>query len=239
MRCKKSIYILVSGCILILPGCGRIVDWAKESFYQGQDLNDYKTAPREFLRSITVYDQFETVGMFDALWLSDPVRTAYAQLYSCRQGKSSEHEKAFLRRQLEENKHYIVFYVLSLYSKPLDAEDALWSLFLDVDGSRYVPTEIKAVELAPEYKFFFGKRFSKFKVPYLIRFNVCDIENKPIITEGTQIVRLIFRSVEKEAELLWDLAKLPPIIRLTEKECKPDDNESCKKGDVNVQNNSL
>ena len=208
MRYKILFYIVPSFFLILLPGCGRIVDWAKDSFYQGNDLYDYSTIPRKYLRSITVYDQFETMGTFDSLWLSDSVRTAYAQLNACKRGKSFEHERASLRRQLEENKHYIDFYVLSLYNKPLDTEDALWTLFLEVGGNRYAPIEIKAIELAPEYQFFFGKRFSKFKVPYLVRFNAYDIENRPIITKRTEEIRLIFRSVEKDVMLNWNLREL-------------------------------
>jgi hypothetical protein len=210
MRCKRKIYVLLSGCILLLSGCGRIVDWAKESFNQGHDLDDDGKIPREFLRSVTVYDQFETLGIFDALWLSDPVRTEYAQLHSRKHGKSIEHQKAFLRRQLEENKHYIVFYVLSLFSKSLDAEDADWTLFLEINGKQYIPiAKPEAIDLAPEYTFFFGKRLSKFKVPYLVRFNSFDVENKPLLDEGVKEIYLVFRSVEKEVRLTWDLTSLP------------------------------
>jgi len=201
-------------CLLpMLPGCGRLVDWAKESFYQGDELYDYSNMPRQFLRWVSVYDQFETLGIFDALWLSVPVRASYARLHACRHGKSVEHEKAFLRRQLEENKHFIVFYVLSLYSKPLDNEDTAWSLFLEVNGKHYAPTEIKATDFAPEYRFFFGKRLSKFKIPYLVRFNAYDVENRPIITKGAERIRLIFRSVEKEVALSWDFCTLTSDIQ--------------------------
>jgi len=218
MNGKTIIYWFFSWSLLLLPGCGRIVDWAKDSFYQGNDLHDYSKVPKEYLRSITIYDQFETLGTFDSLWLSDSVRTAYAHLHACRHGKTPDLEKAFLRRQLEENKHFIVFYVLSLYSKPLDAEDAAWSLFLEIDGHRYAPTEIKAIDLLPEYTFFFGKRFSKFKVPYWIRFNAYDVENKPLITKETEEIRLIFRSVEKEVMLSWDLCTLPCDIDKEQRE---------------------
>jgi len=207
-------------CCLLLSGCNRVIDWAKESFYQGDELRDYSVVPRQFLRSVKVYDQFETLGIFDVLWLSGPVRTAYAQLHSCRHGKSCEHEKAFLRRQLEENKHFIDFYVLTLYNKPLDGEDSLWSLFLDVDGCRYAPQEIEAIDLSQEYKFFFGKRFGKFKISYMIRFSAQDIENRPLIDENTSSISLVFRSVEKETMLSWDLLKLPCTTKFIDCDCK-------------------
>ncbi len=217
MRINLIVLLTLSSFIVLFSGCGRIVDWAKESFYQGTELHNYSKVPSRFLRSVSVYDQFETVGAFDALWLSIPVRTSYAQLHACRHGMSLEHEKAFLRRQLEENNHYIDFYILSPYSKPLDAEDSLWSLFLEVNGCRYAPRDkIKAVDLVREYKFFFGKKFNKFKVPYLARFVAVDHENNPLIDDDTKVIRLIFRGVEKEVILEWDLGALPQTTKLEE-----------------------
>jgi len=230
MRYRIKLYWLISCFIFLLPGCGRIVDWAKDSFCQGCDLSDYSKVPRQFLRSTTVYDQFETLGAFDVLWLSGSVRTAYSQLHACRYGKTMEHEMAFLRRQLEANKHYIDFYVLSLYGKPLDMEDSMWSLFLEIDGRQYGSMEIHDVitDFPPEYKFFFGKRFSKFKVPYMVRFNAHDVENRLLIDEETTVIKLIFRSVEKEVVLSWDLKVLPCTSKLVECECKERENRENK-----------
>jgi len=220
MRCLLKKLGLLCGCIMLLPGCGRIVDYVKESFNQGQDLSDFSKIPRQFIRSVTVYDQFETLGMFDSLWLSDPVRIAYAQLHACKYGKSKEHEKAFLRRQIEENNHYIDFYVLSLYILPLDTDDSKWSLFLEVNCERYAPIEVKAIDLAQEYVFFFGKHLSRFKVPYLVRFSAFDVENKPLISRSTKEIHLVLRSVKKEAVLTWNFAQLQCIdIQTLHKSC--------------------
>jgi len=207
---SRNLLWTISLCLMVLlPGCScRIVDWAQDAFYQGRDLNDFRTVPQQFLRYITVYDQFETLGMFDAIWLAPSVRAAYSRLYSCKRGKSMDHEKAFLRRQLEENNYFIDFYVLSLYDRPLDTDDSAWTLFLEIDCERYTPTEIKAIDLEPEYKFFFGKRMSKFKVPYRVRFNANDLDNVPLIDGNTQSVSLVLRSVEKEVMLTWCLPQL-------------------------------
>jgi len=209
MNFKHTFYTLLIAIIILLPGCScRIVNWAQDTFYQGCDLNDFRTIPQQFLRYVMVYDQFETRGIFDAIWLAPSVRAAYSRLYSCKRGKSMDHEKAFLRRQLEENNHYIDFYVLSLYDKPLDSDDSMWTLFLEIDCERYTPAEIKAVDLDPEYTFFFGKRFSKFRVPYRVRFNAKDLDNVLLIDGHTKSISLVFRSVEKEVALTWWLAQL-------------------------------
>lgn len=197
--------ITCSVLICLLPGCGRVFDWVEDSFNQGTNLDQYTKVPQRYLRSITVYQQFTTIGMFDALWLSDAVRTAYVDLYALKHGKNDEQKKFFLRRQLEENNHFLSFYVLSLYENPLNSLDTKWSLFLMVDDKIYSPIEIKVVELNPEYILFFGKRYSRFKIPYLVKFNAKDMDSNFIVSDTTKTISLCFRSVSKEDLLTWDL----------------------------------
>src|SRR5690606_26100571 len=109
--------IIVSCLIMLvgpvfLGGCTRIVDWGRSSFYQGENII-LSQAPESYIRSVVIYDQLRTVAIFDALWLSDVVRSAYTDAYALKRGKSWEQKQLFLRRQLEENNHFISFYVLS------------------------------------------------------------------------------------------------------------------------------
>lgn len=195
---------LLAVLVLGLPGCGcRVIDWAEDVFYQGTKLEQSAAAAQAYLKSIVVYDEFTTQAMFDALWLSDAVRTYYVDLCALKYGKSDEQREQNLRRQLAENEHFIMFYVLSLYDFPLKEKEAMWSLFLEINGNFYAPVELKSVDLTPEYKKIFGKSFSRFKVPYLVKFNALDIDNKPLITQETSHIALHFRSNEKETMLAW------------------------------------
>ncbi|HSW74122.1 MAG TPA: hypothetical protein VLG71_03110 [Candidatus Limnocylindria bacterium] len=190
---------------LTLTGCGRILDWTKDSFYQGQDMAQNKL-PRTYTRSIVVYDQFETVGMFDALWLSDEVRMAYTDVWALKFGKNEERKQAFLRRQLEENRHFIMFYVLSLQNIIINDARGDWSVFLQIDDQNYTPIELTVLEeLDFIYKSFFGPRCNRFKDVYLVKFDARDADENPIITETTKAIRLFFRSTKKQALLEWDL----------------------------------
>lgn len=197
---KSAVIVIFLGSFC---GCGRIVDWAEDSFDQGKDLNNYSKVPRLYVRSVSVYDQFETRGMFDGLLLADPVRKAYVNLCMLKHGKTEEQKNVFLRRQLEENNYFITFYILSLYEKPLNGADTDWSLFLEIDGEIFAPIEIKAVELGPEFSLFFGKQFSRFKVPYVVKFNARDIDNNLLISNKTKTIALYFRSVNKQVSLVW------------------------------------
>lgn len=208
--------------LLMLTGCGRIIDWGKSNFYQGEqlDINIKEVTP--FIRSVTIYDQLETKAMFDALWLSDEVRTAYAKLHTLRQGKDDELQKAFLRRQLEENIHYISFYVLSLHDIKLGDKESCWSLFLQIDGVDYLPLEIKQLDLPYEYQIFFGKQWNRFKAPYLVRFRAKNDDDTPLITEQTKRIIMHVRSAYKEHAFIWqlqedELIKVKPIIKKKKK----------------------
>ncbi len=191
--------------ILSLPGCGRLVDWGKQTFNQGQEVDEINNRIKNYIRSIKVYDQFTTRGIFDAIWLSDEARIAYSDLYAFRQGKSDEHTKTFLRRQLEENKHFISFYVLSLYEVPLGDSNAEWNLILKVDEKEYGPVEVKKVELPHEYRIFFGDKFTRFKEPYIVKFGAKDVDDKIIITPETKKLELLFRAVDRRVVLCWEL----------------------------------
>ena len=66
--------------LILLPAC-RVVDWGKRRFDQGEPRTNAKADVRAQVRSSRIYnDQFETVGLFDALYLSSEVRTAWVDV---------------------------------------------------------------------------------------------------------------------------------------------------------------
>ncbi len=210
MMYKTSTFIIL---FALLPGCGRIIDWGKTNFYQGKELTNFASEVKPYIRSITIYDQLETKAIFDALWLNDMVRTAYANLHTIRQGKNEEKLQTFLRRQLEENNHYVTFYILSTHEVKLGVPEAQWSLFLLIDGREHYPFEIKEVELPYEYQIFFGDRWNRFKVPYLVRFKAITDE-EPLLAEETNQIELIVRSAQKEHVFVWTLSNEPEVVEL-------------------------
>jgi len=188
------------------------VQWGKDNFYQGEDVKKQTQIPRDYVRSVVAYDQFMTQAVFDAIWLSDEVRTAYVNSLYLRTGKSDEEKNMFLRRELEENSHYITFYVLSLYNVPLADPLGEWSVYLKIDDAVYQPIEIKYVDLNAEYQSFFGRLFSRFKTPYQIKFDAKDVDCSPIITPETSHVQLYFRSIKKEVSLSWNVCATEDTI---------------------------
>jgi hypothetical protein len=192
--------------LLLLPSCGKLIDWGKERYNTVSYINYDRTLAQKYLRSIITYDQLTTEAYFDALWLSDEVRAAYVDLFVLKFGKTEEQQKIFLRRQYEENNHFISFYVLSLYENPLGEPLSEWTPFLRIDEVNYQPIEIKVVDLSPEYIYLFGKKYNRFKVAYSVKFDAKDIEDEFLITPDTQKIDLYFRSAQKEAILSWDVS---------------------------------
>lgn len=202
---KRDITLFLTASLFLtgLPGCARLIDWGKKSVDQGKNIKKETKKAQEHVRSTRVYDQFTLIGGFDSLWLADPVREAYAELYALKHGRSQEDNKVFLRRHLEENNHFISFYVLSVADIVIGEKDSKWTVFLKIGENHFVPTEFKTVELAPEYEAIFGKKFNRFKVAYLMRFNAKDIEDVYLMQPDTQEIGLVFRSVKKEVAHTW------------------------------------
>jgi hypothetical protein len=201
---NNSLYIIIM-VLLLLPSCGRIIDWGTRTFVQAPSLQASISAAQKYIRSVTLYDQLTTRARFDVLWLSDDVRVNYANLFALKFAKTEEQRKVFLRRQLEENNHFITFYVLSLYDCPLGDLSSEWTLFLQIDDRYYAPIEIKSIEFSPEYIHIFGKKYNKFKVPYSVKFDAKDIDDQFLITSETKNITLHCRSVISEVTFVWDI----------------------------------
>ena len=206
--------IFISLIILFLGSCSRIKDWSKDTFPQEISLENYKSIIKPYCATIRLYDYFQTKGIFDILWLSDDVRTAYVEVFSRKQGKSLNSKNSMIRRQLEENNLYITFYVLISKREELGRADSQWSVSLEVDGQVYIPKKVKKVEaMSPEYKSFFGDRFNSFKDPYIVRFDACSWDKKPILTADTRFISILFKSSEIEGIFSWELDENGKVIR--------------------------
>lgn len=198
---------IIASMLLLLPGCGRLIDWGNKTFAQTPSVQASIIAAQKYIRSVTTYDQLTTSARFDVLWLSDEVRTNYTNLFVSKFGKTEEQKRNFLRRQLEENNHFISLYILSLYNYPLGDPNSEWTLFLNIDGKNYAPIELKAVELSPEYIYIFGKKYNRFKVPYSVKFDAKDINDDFLITDETKKITLYCRSTNAEVTFVWDFEK--------------------------------
>jgi hypothetical protein len=198
--------------VLFFHGCVPYHKLSNTEFPQGQDLELKQYAIAQlYLKSASVYEQFSTLGIFDALWLSDDVRNAYVCQNCIDSGKNEEAKQALLNRQLEENKHEISFYVLAdirqNFGRGMSDKNSYWKPYLVVDDEKVEAKLIKEVELDPEYKTFFDPKFSTLKTAYLIQFSATDASGESYL-KNCENLKLVISSVEKSCYMEWDLKEL-------------------------------
>lgn len=201
-----SFFIIIS--IILFPSCIKYYKLSNTECYQGKDLPDRKEVSKNNVRTLNIHDQFSTLAIFDFLWLSDETRSAYVDMNSIRKGKDEQAKLALLTRQLEENKHWITFYVLADIKDNTDGslsdKNSPWGLYLvSKDGRKVAPCSIKEVELEPEYKFLFGPKFDLFGRIYEVKFPAADLAGVPYIKQ-TEKFKIVLCSPKKEGEVWWN-----------------------------------
>jgi hypothetical protein len=194
--------------VVSLSSCIKYYETIKTEFPQGSELEDKREVVANNLRSTVIYDQFSTVAIFNALRLSDEVRMAYVDIYTRKRGIEGEAKEALLKRQLEENKHWISFYLLAdIRDKTyvsLSEKSSYWTPFLQLgDNVKVTPLSIKEVDIEPEYQFFFGTKFNLFKIAYLVKFPARDSMDTLYKTNDIT-TKFVLSSTKKTGELVWD-----------------------------------
>lgn len=208
MITKKWIQFCMGVTLVCFAGCIPYHKVVKSEFPQAADKKDQRVCVNNYLRTVPVYDQFKTLAIFDALWLSDEMRTAFVDLYGMRRGKDQAGREALLKRQLEENQHWVSFYLLAdVRNKThlsLHDKNAYWTVVLVTEkGVRIEPISVNEVELEPEYESLFAHRLNAFKTPYLVKFPASDLNGERYFTKGQRIT-LVISSPEKEVVMTWD-----------------------------------
>lgn len=199
--------LVVLACV---SGCIPYHKIVRSEFPQADEKKDNRAIVYNYLREVPVYDQFRTLAIFNVLWLSDEVRSCYVDLYGIRRGKDVAAREVLLKRQLEENQHWISFYVLAdIRNKTphlsLHDKNAYWTVFLETADKkiRIEPVFVKEVELDPEYESLFSYRLNAFKTPYLIKFPTKDLTGKRYFAEGACLT-LVLSSPDREVKVTWD-----------------------------------
>ena len=217
MFCKKITHFgIILSLLIFLPSCIKYYELSEKEFPQGINRADQKEVIDKNLRSTRIYDEFETKAIFDVLWLSNETRTTYVSMNCKKTGKDESSKQALLRRQLEENKHWITFYILSDVRDrihiSLTDQNSLWSFYLKLDDGKIVrPISIKEFDFEPEYQFLFGYKFNIFKRSYIIKFPAVDLSGKHYLQKDKEF-NLVVCSPFKEAEISWQAPEFEEVI---------------------------
>lgn len=223
LRRISSIFLFCS--LVLFSSCIKYHKLAKQEFPQGDNLDDRREISYNNLRSSTVNDEFATLAIFDFLWLSDETRIAFVDMNCEKSGRDEQTRQAMLCRQLEENKHWITFYVLADVrdnaSGSLSDKDALWSFYLAKEEflpeteeeknkrlrkrlkrktkeiDKLMPISIKEIEIEPEYKFLFGPKFDQFGRAYKIKFPATNLVGKKYLATGDRFKLVVASPIKK------------------------------------------
>ncbi len=194
-------------CMVLLPGCMKYYDVSDSEFPQAQKEPDHREVKHAYKRTQKVYDQFETKAIFDALWLSDDVRTAYVQMYAKKRGLSAEAKEELLKRQLEENNHWVAFYVLADIREQgagtLGDAHTAWTMFTSVDKQNLPVESVKEYDLEPEYQLLFGSIGMNFKTCYLVKCALQPNMASKIGQQSFKNLHLTVSSPKHKAVLEW------------------------------------
>ncbi len=209
MKLYQKTQIIITCCVLVIfTSCIKYHKLLKNEFPQGDKQQDRREVAYNFLKTSKIYEEFNTQAIFYTLWLSDEVRTVYIHDYSERRGKDAAVCEALVKRQLEENKHWISFYlqadIRDRQHVALNDKNSLWTLYLQTaQGKRVEPISIKIVELEPEYQRYFGHRYNPFKDTYLVRFPAQDLEGT-VYMQADKVCMLFISSPSKKVAISWD-----------------------------------
>ena len=128
---KKIQLASLGTLVVLLTGCGgALKKWKEDTFTQAKlyKSEENEVVIKQYLQSLSLYDQFETVALFDALWLSDEIKTMVSDVHVQLLGKNKEVRNNFLRRQLKDNGEYVSFYVLSQHGVSFVDHPTQWHL---------------------------------------------------------------------------------------------------------------
>ncbi len=200
----KSIIVWM---IFFLPGCSRYSCWFLDVFNQGRRERVDDCLTNRFVRSIRVYDQVDTLGLFSALWLHDEVREAYVEAYAVLHCLDDRRAQQMLHQEFAETRHTIAFYLLAStrHNFLLTDKNSEWHVQLLINGECINPVNIKTIHLSPEYIRLFGPWFNRFKQQYLLKFNAVAADGTRLIGPSTRKIELIFNRLGQSERMTWCL----------------------------------
>ena len=226
--------MLLIGIPFLLANCGgRFIDWGRCQFNQGCPLPNNYDCVQEYIRSVRVYDQFTTMGIFNALWLAPAVREASLDMKVIKFAMPDQDKNLALKTIEKDTQQYISFYILAhqprwmgtIFGKP----DAEWNLLLDVNGVKHKPLEVKKIDvedLDMTYAGYFGERLNRHKTIFFVRFAATEPGGKSLFTPETDSITLCIRALKRQVALSWQLCNGPEQILLPFTPCGGGCNES-------------
>ena len=206
---KVDVIFLAALILVFLPGCKKYHQLVPSESYQGIKKEKPQEISKKFVRSVKVYDEFETIANFDFLLFCGEALEKYSQIYSSRRGLDENEMVDQLQEKIEKDRDQLLFYVLadvrSKKNASLSDKDSCWKIYLNgSNGEKIAPESILEVELEPEIQALFGDRGKqeefRFKIPYLVKFPAGSVTEK---IKNEDSCKISIESVFRRCNLSW------------------------------------
>jgi hypothetical protein len=198
-------YLILGICVPFFSGCIKYYKVLKKEVPQGGIKQDHRDLAYHNLCTSKLYDEFKTLAIFHAIFVSKDVQERYCHDYCSRRGISNLASKDFRHGVYQEHKNIAKFFLITdLRQKDqntkLDDKNPYWAVYLKThDNKTRAPRSIKEVSLYPEYQAMFGHRYSPYHTTYEVIFNLDDKEIDP-----TQDLALVIGSPLHSTKLEWN-----------------------------------
>lgn len=199
------------GLTLFLPGCIGYHDLLPPEFTQfkhkSRGWDQAKIYAKNNLKSIKIYDEFQTVALFDFLRYSDEIALSSACIKSDRRGASKKVRQQIMMHELAANQDEFKFLlqadVRKSFQELLDKKNSAWSFWLETpDGKKIKPNLIKKIQHTDITRQLFGNSYSRFKTLYSLTFPLSG-NNLEQARNRRGPITIVCRSSEHKCKVTW------------------------------------
>lgn len=210
-----AFFKLCALCLVIaLTGCIGYHDLVPPEFpqhkHKSRGWEQAKDFAKKNLKSVKVYDQFQTVALFDFLRFADEIALSSANIKSDRRGASKKTRQQIVIHELASNQNEFKFLlqadVRKSFQEHLDKKNSPWSFWLETqDGEKVKPTSIKRINHTDITRQLFGDSYSRFKQLYQVTFPLSGNDlNQARNRRGPATI--VCRSSEQKCKVNWPAA---------------------------------
>ncbi len=211
MNSKIFVKFLMLGLTLFLTGCIGYHDLIPPEFpqhkHKSKGWDQAKTYAKTNLKSIKIYDEFQTVALFDFLRYSDEIALSSACIKSDRKGANKKIRGQIMMHELAANQNEFKFLIQADVRKScqefLDKKNSAWSFWLETeDGRKIKPSSIKKIEHTDISRQLFGETYSRFKTLYKIVFPLSGNTLEQARSRRGPVT-IVCRSNEHKCQVSW------------------------------------
>lgn len=190
----------LSTLLFLLPGCTNIINWGKREVPQIKKVCFDLERVSQYIQTILVYQKFTLIWNCDILYFSRDVLEEFVAIHANRVSLLPEEREQLYNAELEHYEKNISFIFLLPYQIQFDKKSE-WRVILLLNDLFSKPIVIEQINIAPEYKLFFGPKYNRLKYAYKVIFE------KPPFFKENMLIKLRFKNACGEFTAVFPAAK--------------------------------